>query len=466
MPGTIAGHRLTGRTRASEVGSWHDAVAPDGSPSGVLRFDPALLAQPGGRERLVAVVSTDRRLQQSGMAGLLPIHDLVAAGGEIWLITSRRAMPTVADLLTDGGRRPDAGSAATVLVEIAQTLLSVHAAGLSHGALHPGTIIVLEDGAAQLAERGLLEALRGAPASPARDIAAWAELARVLAASWADGPAAGLFDRAASAATTQGLSAARDTLLAGRDMLPAGFTTRQALVETLHWWSMSAVPTSPAPAAPDTGELVTLLHPDGPRAAAAATVHSPANGPGGANGADDVHMRFGPGVPTETTAAQIWRSGRDQQSTVHHPERVGGRPVKQGSARTLAWSGSILVAILVAAAVILIRGCAASGPALAVSGVNVTSPKKVGCDQTATIKARVVTNGGVGSFRYVWLRSDGQKLPEQEQSVQSGAKSVDLPLHWKVTGKGTFKGTATLRVLTATSTGKPVQDKASFTYKC
>ena len=53
--------------------------------------------------------------------------------GEVWLITGRRAMPTVADLLTDGGQRPDAGSAATILVEIAQTLLSVHAAGLSHG---------------------------------------------------------------------------------------------------------------------------------------------------------------------------------------------------------------------------------------------------------------------------------------------------------------------------------------------
>jgi hypothetical protein len=171
-------------------------------------------------------------------------------------------------------------------------------------------------------------------------------------------------------------------------------------------------------------------------------------------------------VPTETTAAQIWRTGREQMSTVHQPDRLSGRPVKQGSGRTLAWAGTIMLAILIAAAVILFRGCAASGPALAVSSVDVTAPKKVGCGQTANIRARVVTNGGTGSFRYVWLRSDGQQLPEQEQSVLSGTKSVDLPLHWKVTGKGTFKGTATLRVLTAASAGKPVQDKATFTYKC
>ncbi len=451
---TIAGHRLTGRTRASEIGTWHDAVSPAGAPSGVLRFDARLVAEPAARTRLITVVTADRRLQQTGLTGLLPIADLVTARGDIWLITGRRAMPTVANLLTEGGNRPDSGSAGTIMVETAQALLGLHAGGLTHGALHPGTVVIGDDGSALLAERGLLEALREEPVSRERDIAAWAALARGLAASWAHGHAADLFERAAATASLHGLGAARDTLLAGRDVLPSGFTTRERLVETLHWWAAAEVPTSPPPPAPDTGEIITLLAP--PQSRQESLREEP---PG------QTSVRFGPGVPNDTTAAQVWRSGRNQMETRRLQEAAAGVRPRRRRKRTTAWAGTLLFTIILAAVILWLRQT--PDAAVAVREVNVQAPKKaLSCDGTANIIGRVTTNGGAGTIRYIWLRSDGQKLPEQEQRVISGAGSVELPLHWKVTGTGRFKGTATLRVLSPTTTGKPIQDKASFSYKC
>lgn len=155
--GGVAGFRLTGRTWADDLGIWSSAVAADGRPGSALRFDPRLVADPAARERLVAAVLADRRLAQSGMTGLIPVADLITARDEVWLITSEPTGPTVGDLLSPGSPgspRPDAGSAATVLVETAQALLAVHASGLAHGELHPGTVVIAPDGSALLAERG------------------------------------------------------------------------------------------------------------------------------------------------------------------------------------------------------------------------------------------------------------------------------------------------------------------------
>ncbi|WP_066363412.1 hypothetical protein [Herbidospora mongoliensis] len=457
--GSVAGHRLTGRTRVSEVGTWHDAEGPGGEPSGLLRFNDHLLAAPGARERLVAAISADRRLAQSGQYGLLPISDLVAAHGEVWLITGRRAVPTVADLLTGGaqlGWELDAGSAATILIETAQTLLGLHAAGLTHGAVHPGTVVIGEDGSALLAERGLLEALRGEPASPERDIAAWQGLARTLSASWATGQPAQLLDHAASVAASHGLAAARDALTNGRDMLPAGFTTRDSLVRTLHAWS--ALPpvaaALPPPRLPQTGELQTLLDPS----------RHPSAGLGGYSGgppqAESGGMRFGPGVPADTTAAQIWRQGAATQ----HADPTAKPRRKPKPKRRTAWFSSLLICALLAAFILYLR--MAPPAEMAVSKVSVSAPKKTqGCDAKTRIMAVVTTNGEAGTFKYVWDQSDGKKT-EGSQRVESGTTSVDLPLIWQVSGPGRFKGTATLRVLDHTPEGKPITDKASFSYKC
>jgi hypothetical protein len=459
--GGLAGFRLTHRTWTDELGTWSSAVAADGRPAGALSFDPRLIGDPATRERLVGAVVADRRLAQAGVTGLVPVADLIAAQGEVWLLTAEPVNPTVADLLpeTPGVPRPDAGSAARVLVEIAQTLLAVHAAGLAHGALHPGTVVIAADGSVRLAERGLADAIHGRPPAPERDVAAWSSLARGLAASWtASSPgAAALFERAAATASTHGLAPARDALLAGRDLLPPGFDTRDRLLETLHLWTAHDARArdgrqAPAPAlpAPDEGDIVTLLHV--PRSGESRT--------------EDVVMRFGPGVPVETTAAQLWRAGRDQQQTEPPSDRlrVLGAPARRRRRRTAV--SSVVLALMVVAALVawLLRSSAVP---LAVTELDVVAPKKTqGCGATVKIKGLLTTNGSAGEIRYQWKRSDREETIEQTDTVASGKTTHEVILQWSVKGEGSFKGTATLRLLSPLSEGKKLQDKASFNFKC
>jgi hypothetical protein len=495
---SIAGHWLTGRSRTGEVGVWADTVTPDGSRAGALRLDPLSMSAPGARERVVAAVNADRRLLQSGLTGLMPIADLVAARGDVWLLTGRPATPSLAELMNGrpGLPPPDAGSAATVLVETAQTLLAVHAAGLAHGALHAGTVVIGDDGTALLAERGLVTALRGDQASPDRDLAAWASLARGLGAGWAadDPRAAQLFDRAAAAATTHGLSAARDALLSGRDLLPTGFTTRERLVRTIQWWSASDVQTQEPPRpydppgsyvgsglpGPGGGEVLTLLSPpatgDSPHHGVAIGGAAVAGGiaaagfaggahaaTAGATGATEAarsgEVRFGPGVPADTTAAQIWRQGREQV-TVPAKERLRRPPAKRR--RSALWSGLLLLLILVAAIFLWLQ----RGDPLSVTAVDVKAPKAKGCDITVNITGKITTNGSAGQIKYQWWRSDKKDPIEQTDTVPSGQTAYEVSLPWTVKGQGSKKLTARLRVLSPIGSGTPLEDKASFTYKC
>ncbi|MGW2826677.1 hypothetical protein ACWC24_37725 [Streptomyces sp. NPDC001443] len=229
---TVAGRTLSGRSRDARHGTWH-ALLPAGSGEpvlGALRIDRALLAPEGTRERLVAAVLAVARLRLPGVLGTV---DLVVEAGEVWLITSRPPTPTLAGLLARGGTGLDAGSAASVLNETAQSLLALHAAGLAHGALDADTVVLAPDGVALLAEAALGTVLGDAP-GPARreaDIAAWAGLCRTLDEAWVTPgtPASALFARCSATAGSQGLAAARAALVAGRAALPADFLRRTEL---------------------------------------------------------------------------------------------------------------------------------------------------------------------------------------------------------------------------------------------
>ncbi|MFF3889302.1 hypothetical protein [Streptomyces sp. NPDC001914] len=233
---TVAGRTLSGRSRDARHGAWHALLpAESGQPVlGALRVDRALLAPQGTRDRLAAAVLAVGRLRLPGVLGTV---DLVAEAGEVWLITARPAAPTLADLLAGGGTGPDAGSAASVLNETAQTLLALHAAGLAHGALGADTVVLAPDGVALLAEAALGTVLgdtSGGETDAARraaDVAAWAGLARTLGEAWvAPGtPAAAVFARCCAAAGSKGLAAGRAALVAGRAALPEGFLRRTEL---------------------------------------------------------------------------------------------------------------------------------------------------------------------------------------------------------------------------------------------
>ncbi|MFE2533652.1 hypothetical protein ACFXGX_18005, partial [Streptomyces sp. NPDC059371] len=241
---TLAGRTLSGWSRDARHGTWHALLpAQSGEPVlGALRIDRALLAPRGTRERLAASVLAVAKLRLPGVLGTV---DLVAEAGEVWLVTARPPAPTLADLLARGGTGPDAGSAASVLNESAQTLLALHAAGLAHGALAADTVVLAPDGVALLAEAALGTVLGDstvpgdgtvpgdAPGSARRtaDVAAWADLARTLGEAWvAPGtPAAAVFARCRATAGSEGLAAARAALVAGRAALPEGFLRRTEL---------------------------------------------------------------------------------------------------------------------------------------------------------------------------------------------------------------------------------------------
>ncbi|WP_431928073.1 hypothetical protein [Nonomuraea jabiensis] len=437
----IAGFRLTEHTWMTELGNWIDAISPDGRRAGALLFDPKIIGLPGVRDRVVHAVMTDQRLVLGGLTGLIPVADVVAAGDQVWLLTAQAVSPTLSDLLAAGPIGP--AGAASVLVETAQTLIELHAAGVTHGSVHPGTVVITAEGAALLSERGLSDAIRGRVAPRERDAAGWASLARGLAASFGPGrPEAELFERAAATAGTLGLAAARD-MLAGRA------TGREELAQAARGRSAFAQGRAyaPPPVLPprDEGDIVTLLH-----------VPGRSSGP----------VQFGPGIGTqeqrpETTAERIWRAGRDQAATEHRP---GVRLAKASRARRRRTITSAALFAVIMAGALLAWFYAGNTPELAVESIDVVAPKKTqGCNKAVLITGTVVTNGAAGEITYEWHKNLDKEVVKGTLRTKADQTTYEVPLRWTLQGRSNVKATATLRILTP---GPARSDKASFTYKC
>ncbi|MFB8238624.1 hypothetical protein ACFC58_18930 [Kitasatospora purpeofusca] len=155
--------------------------------------------------------------------------------------------------------------------------------------------------------------------------------------------------------------------------------------------------------------------------------------------------RFGPGVPP--LAAAVW----------HGAAVPGAEPQR----RRRAWRWLLPLVLLLAVLALLFWRF--STPALAVTGVGVsTDPAGPGCDSVAVIKAEVETNGGAGTLRYRWLRSDGTTSGEINQDIGSGVHRTELVLRWSFEGRGSLAATATLEVLAPGSRAAAV----SFPYHC
>ncbi|MEO3888509.1 hypothetical protein [Nonomuraea sp. B5E05] len=441
----IAGFRLTQHTWVTELGNWIDAISPDGRRAGALLFDPKIIVLPGVRDRVVQSVMTDQRLVLAGLTGLIPVADVVATGDQVWLLTAQAAGPTVADLLASGPIPAD--GAAALLVETAQTLLALHASGVTHGAVHPRTVVITAEGAALLSERGLSDAVRGQACPPERDATGWASLARGLAASCEQSTpeAAGLFTRAATSATTLGLAAARDTLVAERSALPGGTISRDALARAARGRSAFAQPPAyaPAPVVPrDEGDVVTLLH-------------VPGRSPG--------PVQFGPGVGTEpqrpqTTAERIWRDGRGKPAA--RPEKAD--KASRARRRRTILSTAVFAAVMAGAILAWYR--LGGTPELAITSVEVTAPEKTqGCGSSVLVTGTVVTNGAPGEIAFEWRKSLDEEIVKGTLRTRADQTSYALPLRWKLQGRSTVKATATLRVLTP---GPVRSGRATFTYKC
>jgi hypothetical protein len=170
-------------------------------------------------------------------------------------------------------------------------------------------------------------------------------------------------------------------------------------------------------------------------------------------------MRFGPGVPVDTAAAQIWRAGREQ-TAVPAKDRLRRAPRKRRRGGILG-SGLIFLLILAAAVYLWFQ----RGDPLAVTAVDVRTPKAKGCDVTVNVVGTITTNGSSGQVTYEWLPT-GRKPIRHTDTVEPGKTTHQVTLEWEIGGEGTKKLTARLRVLSPIGDQGPLEDKASFTYKC
>jgi tRNA A-37 threonylcarbamoyl transferase component Bud32 len=288
--------------RIGACGTWWAAGTPGGQTLGTLQLDPDLVAAPAVRDRVAAAVAAVRA---ANPPGVLRTTELVYDAKRAWLVVATLPKPTLADLLASASTLPP-GAAAGLAVDIAAALRQLHAAGLAHGDLSAGAVVLTGAGCAVLAEVGVLAAVRDAATDVGADGAAWADLVRDLA-SRTGSPESQLLARAAAAADAGDLTAAARLLALAATDLP-DFETRDGLA--------ALVPTlAPAPHIPSQRRPSTMD-----------------------SGRPVVSLRLGPGVPDW---ALLNPTSVAQGKTSRPRRRVG---------RLLAWLAPSLMVVLAGAA--------------------------------------------------------------------------------------------------------------------
>lgn len=179
----------------------------------------------------------------------------------------------------------------------------------------------------------------------------------------------------------------------------------------------------------------------------------------------EAYAHFGPGVPVAPGSAgdqatAVWRG------EIEPPPEAGqaGRedPALAARRRNQRWILPLTVLILVVAMLIYYLWNR-SGPGLSIRRVSVSAAATpLSCGGTERLAGVVLTDGGAGTLRYEWLRSDGTVSGPLTRTVQRGTQQVTLVLDWDFEGHGTFDATARLQVLSPGS----ATASASFTYRC
>jgi hypothetical protein len=211
-----------------------------------------------------------------------------------------------------------------------------------------------------------------------------------------------------------------------------------------------AAPLPPPPSAPQPAgfESATFLDPEVWPTVPPAAPQPPVVP--AAPAADDGLRRFGPGVPPQ--AAAVWHGTAAAAPPV---------PVPEAPRRRRRW---LLLPLVLLIAVLAWFGWDRYGRPVAVTGVSVRTDtaQGPGCDGTAVVTGTLATDGGAGTVRYRWRRSDGTDSGVLSQAVPSGRASTEVVLRWTFQGKGAMQATATLEVVT------PGSDQASvnFPYSC
>ncbi len=124
-------------------------------------------------ERIAADAPRRERLLADARAGAALSHPFIAAtyevseeAGTYYLASEFVRGDTVKAVIA--GRQLNSTRAAELAVQIADALAEVHASGLVHGGLHPGTVIVTPKGQAKLMDVGLTSWIAGDAGAAAR----------------------------------------------------------------------------------------------------------------------------------------------------------------------------------------------------------------------------------------------------------------------------------------------------------
>ncbi|MDH6108878.1 hypothetical protein P3T36_002242 [Kitasatospora sp. MAP12-15] len=177
--------------------------------------------------------------------------------------------------------------------------------------------------------------------------------------------------------------------------------------------------------------------------------------------APDELRRFGPGVPAlavpvPALAAAVWHG----DATLADGSDAAPAPTARRRRRAL---GGWLLPAAVLLAVLAFLAWQRYAPAVQVTGVAVhTDPAGPGCNGTAVVTGTLQTDGGTGTVRYRWERSDGTLSDDLSQPIAKGSKHTDVVLRWTFDGHGSMRATATLDVLSPQS----LSAATTFTYTC
>jgi serine/threonine protein kinase len=110
----------------------------------------------------------------------ITVLDVFTEGSDVWLVMEFIPSRSMAQFLSEHGRlTPE--QAASLGIHLGSTLAAMHAAGIVHRTLEPGTVLLADDGGVKITDIGITgggpspayrapEVARGEPAGPASDV--------------------------------------------------------------------------------------------------------------------------------------------------------------------------------------------------------------------------------------------------------------------------------------------------------
>ncbi|RMH41627.1 MAG: serine/threonine protein kinase [Deltaproteobacteria bacterium] len=171
-PGTtLGGFRVDHLARRTSVGEVYRARGEDGAPVELYVVAADLLAGPEVRARIEQAIARAAALHHKNVAG---VSGLTTAGDIAYAVGEFVDGTPLADLLAQKRAARTTfspKSAYNVVAHLCNALSAIHAAGLAHGHLHPGNVVVERSGRVKLTELGFADP-RAIGTGPARPYAA------------------------------------------------------------------------------------------------------------------------------------------------------------------------------------------------------------------------------------------------------------------------------------------------------